>query len=52
MQTEFLKRLAQLEEEHELLLRQPNEKAAQSNGIFTGIKSRTHCSAYPFVLAV
>jgi Predicted glycosylase len=46
MQTEFLKRLAQLEEEHELLLRQPNEKAAQSNGIFHRYKNPVLTAAH------
>lgn len=39
MQTEFFNRLAFLEREHEALLKQPNEQAGHSNGIFHRYKN-------------
>ena len=46
MQTEFFNRLSVLEKEHERLLRQPNEKSGQYNGIFHRYKNPVLTAAH------
>lgn len=46
MKTEFFNRLNVLEKEHERLLRQPNEKSGQHNGIFQRYKNPVLTAAH------